>query len=43
MNVTNLAFGGPDMKTAFVTLTATGRLVAVAWPRAGLKLRFQGG
>ena len=30
MNVTNLAFGGPDMKTAFVTLTATGRLVAVS-------------
>jgi gluconolactonase len=41
-NVTNLAFGGPEMKTAFVTLTATGRLAALSWPRPGLKLRFQG-
>jgi gluconolactonase len=43
MNVTNLAFGGPRMRTAFVTLTITGRLAAVAWPRAGLKLQYQGG
>ncbi|MDP1737958.1 MAG: SMP-30/gluconolactonase/LRE family protein [Caulobacter sp.] len=32
---TNVAFGGPDLKTAFVTLSSTGRLVAIDWPRAG--------
>ena len=39
--VTNLAFGGPDMRTAFVTLSQTGRLVAVRWPRPGLKLLYR--
>jgi len=37
---TNLAFGGPDMKTAYVTLTAAGRLIAIDWPRPGLKLPY---
>jgi len=41
MNVTNLAFGGKDMKTAYVTLTITGQLVALSWPRPGLKLNYQ--
>lgn len=40
-SVTNLAFGGRAMRAAYVTLTATGRLAAVAWPRQGLKLKFQ--
>jgi gluconolactonase len=40
-NVTNLAFGGAAMKTAYVTLTESGRLAAVPWPREGLKLKFQ--
>jgi gluconolactonase len=35
---TNICFGGPDLKTAFITLSWTGRLVAVDWPTAGLKL-----
>lgn len=33
---TNLCFGGPDMKTAFVTLSGSGRLVAMDWEREGL-------
>jgi gluconolactonase len=33
---TNLCFGGSDMKTAFVTLSGTGRLVAMPWKREGL-------
>jgi len=37
---TNICFGGPDMKTAYVTLSATGRLVAIDWPRPGLPLNF---
>ena len=35
---TNICFGGPDMKTAFITLSWTGKLVAVDWPTPGLKL-----
>ena len=35
---TNICFGGPDMRTAFITLSWTGRLVAVDWPVAGLQL-----
>ncbi len=35
---TNIAFGGPDLKTAFITLSGAGELLAVDWPRAGLKL-----
>jgi gluconolactonase len=36
---TNICFGGDGMRTAFVTLSRTGRLIAVDWPRAGLPLR----
>jgi gluconolactonase len=39
---TNICFGGPNMKTAFITLSWTGRLVAVEWPSAGLKLNQAG-
>ena len=39
---TNICFGGPDMKTAFITLSWTGRLVAVDWPVAGLRLNHAG-
>ena len=36
---TNICFGGPDMKTAYVTLSSSGRLVSLPWPRAGLVLQ----
>ena len=35
---TNVCFGGPDLRTAYVTLSGTGKLVALAWPEAGLPL-----
>ena len=35
---TNIAFGGPEFRTAFVTLSSTGRLIAVPWPTPGLRL-----
>ena len=38
--VTNLCFGVPDMRTAYVTLSATGKLVSFEWPRPGLALAF---
>jgi len=39
---TNICFGGKDLKTAYVTLSQSGRLVALDWPRAGLALNFSG-
>ncbi|MEY2893756.1 MAG: hypothetical protein RJA98_3664 [Pseudomonadota bacterium] len=39
---TNICFGGPRMTTAFITLSSTGRLVAMDWPRPGLRLHHQG-
>ncbi len=37
---TNLAFGGADLATAYITLSGTGRLVAAPWPAPGLPLNF---
>ncbi len=34
--VTNVAFGGDDLRTAYVTASATGRLLAFDWPVDGL-------
>ena len=39
--VTNMAFGGRELRTLYVTLTQTGRLVSLQWPRPGAKLQFQ--
>jgi gluconolactonase len=38
--VTNICFGGPDLRTAYITLSGTGRLVSTEWPTPGLKLAF---
>lgn len=40
---TNICFGGPEMKTAYITVSGGGLLVAVDWPRAGLPLHHQRG
>jgi gluconolactonase len=37
---TNIAFGGPDLKTAYITLSGKGELVAMDWSRPGLPLNF---
>jgi len=37
---TNICFGGPDLSTAYITLTGSGKLVAMDWPRPGLKLHY---
>ena len=39
--VTNLCFGGPDLMTAYVTLSLSGRLISCRWPQPGLRLSFQ--
>jgi gluconolactonase len=42
-HITNLCFGGPQLRTAYVTQSYTGRLVEMPWPRTGLRLNHQGG
>jgi gluconolactonase len=37
---TNICFGGKDMRTAYVTLSASGQLAAMTWPAPGLRLNF---
>lgn len=37
---TNIAFGGPELKTAYITLSGKGQLIAMDWPRGGLPLNF---
>ena len=37
--VTNIAFGGDELRTAYVTASGTGRLLALDWPVAGLEAR----
>ena len=35
---TNICFGGEGLRTAYITLSGTGRLARADWPRAGLEL-----
>jgi gluconolactonase len=37
---TNVCWGGDHMRTAYVTCSATGRLISLPWPRPGLKLNY---
>ena len=37
---TNICFAGADMRTAYVTLSASGRVMACRWPRPGVRLAF---
>ena len=37
---TNIAFGGPELKTAYITLSGKGELIAMDWARPGLALNF---
>jgi len=37
---TNICFGGADMRDAWITAGATGRLYKARWPRPGLRLNF---
>lgn len=38
--VTNICFGGPDLRTAYVTSAGTGKVWALDWPRPGLRLNY---
>jgi gluconolactonase len=37
---TNICFGGPDMRDAWITLSGTGKLAKARWPEPGLRLNF---
>ena len=37
----NIAFGGEDLQTAYITLSSTGKLIKATWPTPGLRLNFQ--
>jgi gluconolactonase len=38
--VTNIAFGGEDMRDAYLTLCGSGRLIRMCWDEPGLRLNF---
>ena len=38
--ITNICFGGADMRDAWITASGTGKLLKCRWPRPGLKLNF---
>jgi gluconolactonase len=37
---TNICFGGANRRSAFVTLSASGRLARLQWHKPGLALHF---
>ncbi len=39
---TNICFGGADLRTAYVTLSGRGELVAIPWDSPGLRLNHEG-
>jgi gluconolactonase len=38
---TNICFGGPDLRTAYMTLSGTGQLVSMPWDSPGLRLAYE--
>jgi gluconolactonase len=40
--VTNIAFGGDDMRDAYITFSTKGQLVKVRWDEPGLRLNYNG-
>ena len=38
--VTNICFGGADLRTAYITLSSSGQLISIPWPRPGLPLHW---
>jgi gluconolactonase len=37
---TNICFGGPSLRTAYITLSRSGRIVSMEWPNGGQPLNF---
>lgn len=41
MFCTNLCFGGAELRTAYITLSGSGQLIAMDWPEPGLRLAYE--
>ena len=39
--VTNICFGGDDLRTAYITSSGRGKLYSMTWPRPGLRLNYE--
>jgi gluconolactonase len=39
-HTTNICFGGPDLRTAYISCSGIGKLLAMEWPCPGLPLNF---
>ncbi|WP_086471971.1 hypothetical protein [Devosia lucknowensis] len=39
---TNICFGGPNLQTAYVTLSHSGTVAETPWSRPGLRLHWAG-
>jgi len=39
--ITNICFGGDDLRTAYLTSSGKGELLKMTWPRPGLALAFR--
>ncbi len=39
-HTTNICFGGPDMRTAFITRAGVGDVIFLPWARPGLSLVY---
>jgi len=39
--ITNICFGGDDLRTAYLTSSGKGELLKMTWPRVGLALAFR--
>jgi gluconolactonase len=37
---TNICFGGADLRSAYITLSGTGRVMTMEWPEPGLRLAY---
>lgn len=42
LSITNLCFGGEDMRDVWATASSSGRLYRLRWPRPGLPLAYHG-
>ena len=40
--VTNICFGGEDLRDVYITMSGVGQLIRMRWPEPGLKLNFSG-
>lgn len=40
LQVSNICFGGADMRDAYITLASVGKIVKARWPVSGMKLNF---